>query len=369
MSGLWPPDVGGPASHAPEVCEWLHRRGHDVSVVTFADRAPALEPYAVHWIDRRLPIGLRHAAAAALVTRLARRADVVYSIAILGRTMLATGLSGTPHVIKLTADPAFERALRWGLTDSDMAAFQRRNGMRIAALRALRDLALARASRVLFASRALQELAISWGLPEEKTQLLPNPIEAPTGLGSGENLRRRLGLEGPALVFAGRLVPQKSVEIALEAVHRNDDVTLLVAGDGPERDALERRAHDLRLNGRARFLGPQTRRTVFELLRAADGGVLSSSWENFPHLAIESLSVGTPVVATEVGGVREIVRHDRNGLLVPAGSAEAFGAAIRRYFGEAGLQARLRTRAAESVACFQPRSIYGRLEGVLAGAA
>jgi glycosyltransferase involved in cell wall biosynthesis len=272
-------------------------------------------------------------------------------------------------VIKLTADPAFERALRWGLTDSDMAAFQRRAGARIAALRAVRDLALSRASLVLFASRALQELAISWGLSPEKTRLLPNPIEAPAGLESQLDVRRRLGLDGRALVFAGRLVPQKAVEIALEAVHRNDDVTLVVAGDGPERESLERRARELGLNGRARFLGPQPRRTVFELLRAADGGVLSSSWENFPHLAIESLAVGTPVLATAVGGIGEIVRHDRNGLLVPAGSAEALGAAIGRYFGEAGLQHRLRACATESVARFQPQSIYERLEGALAGAA
>jgi len=182
-------------------------------------------------------------------------------------------------------------------------------------------------------------------------------------------LRRRIGLSGPTLVYAGRLVPQKSVEIALEAVHRNNEVSLVVAGDGPERATLERRARDLGLNGRARFVGPQPRRTVFELLRGADGAVLSSSWENFPHVAVESLSVGTPVVATEVGGVGEIVRHDRNGLLVPVGSIDAFGAAIGRYFGEAGLQERLRARAAESVARFQPQSIYERLEGLLAGAA
>ena len=67
VSGIWPPDVGGPASHAPEAAAFLRRRGHDVEVVTTAARAPEPEPYPVHWISRRLPAGARHAAGVVLV--------------------------------------------------------------------------------------------------------------------------------------------------------------------------------------------------------------------------------------------------------------------------------------------------------------
>ncbi len=369
VSGLWPPDVGGPASHAPEVCEWLIGHGHTVSVVTFADRPPDPKPYPVHWISRRLPPGVRHARAALLVSRLARRADVVYSIAMLGRTSIAAALAGKPHVIKLTTDPVFERSLHWGLTQPDLHAFQDTGGLRIDALRRVRDRALASAARVLLASRALHELALSWGVPRERAELLPNPIAAPADLGSAEELRRRHAIKGPTLVYAGRLVPQKSVEVAIEAVQRNPGVTLLVAGDGPEREALQRYARGIGLDGRARFVGAQPRQTVFELLRAADAAVLSSNWENFPHVAVEALSVGTPVLATAAGGVSEIVRDGENGLLVPVGDARALSATIGKYVGDEGLRCSLRANAVESVSEYAPSEVLHRLERLLTEAA
>jgi glycosyltransferase involved in cell wall biosynthesis len=93
--------------------------------------------------------------------------------------------------------------------------------------------------------------------------------------------------------------------------------------------------------------------------------VLSSAWENFPHTLVEALAVGTPVVATAVGGVPEIVRDGENGLLVPPGDPAALTAALRRYLGDAELQRRLRAAAAPSVEHLRPERIYGRLEELL----
>ena len=114
-TGMWPPDVGGPASHAPEVCEYLLRRGHRVEAVTMADRAPAPERYPVHWASRRSPLVWRQLVAAQLVARLARKADVVYTTGMIGRSSLGAALARTPTVLKLTSDPVFERSLRWRL--------------------------------------------------------------------------------------------------------------------------------------------------------------------------------------------------------------------------------------------------------------
>src|SRR5439155_9497102 len=90
VSGIWPPDVGGPASHAPEVAAFLRRRGHDVEVVTTADTAPAHEEYPVRWVRRSLPPGARHAEGIRLVGEQARRADVVYTTGMLGRSSLGS---------------------------------------------------------------------------------------------------------------------------------------------------------------------------------------------------------------------------------------------------------------------------------------
>jgi glycosyltransferase involved in cell wall biosynthesis len=148
-----------------------------------------------------------------------------------------------------------------------------------------------------------------------------------------------------------------------------DGVRLAIAGDGPERSQLERHAADVGLGDRVRFLGAAPRDDVLALFRAADASILSSGWENFPHGVVESLAVGTPVLATRAGGVAEVVEDGRNGLLVEPGDADALAAAIRRFFSDDDLRARLRAAAAPSVADYAPERVYARLEAILRGAA
>ncbi|MGH2933913.1 MAG: glycosyltransferase family 4 protein [Gaiellaceae bacterium] len=361
MSGIWPPDVGGPASHAPEVAAFLRERGHGVEVVTTAASAPAPEAFPVHWISRSLPKGLLHARAALDIRACAARADVVYTTGMFGRSFAGATLARRPYVVKLTADPAFERARRRGMVAGDADAFQQdSHGSRIALLRLARDAELRRAAHVFCPSGYLRGLTVSWGVPADRVTVLPNPYPPLPELPPREELRARFGMDGPTLAFAGRLGPQKSLDVALAAIDAVDGVTFVVAGDGGERDRLEALA-----GPRVRFLGPLPRERVLELFRAADASLLSSSWENFPHAVVEALAVGTPVLATRVGGVAEVVRDGENGLLVEPGDADALAAIVRRYFADDALRGRLRSAATESVRGYDRETIFGRLERVL----
>jgi glycosyltransferase involved in cell wall biosynthesis len=180
-----------------------------------------------------------------------------------------------------------------------------------------------------------------------------------------EELRAQLGLEGNALVFAGRLGPQKALGTALQALASVPDVTLAIAGDGPERGALERQARELRLDERVSFLGSVPREQVLRLFRAAEASVLPSAWENFPHAVVEALAVGCPVIATAVGGVPEVVRDGENGLLVAPGDPAALAAAIARYFADEQLRGRLRDAAAGSVHGYSEQAVFTTIEAEL----
>jgi glycosyltransferase involved in cell wall biosynthesis len=196
--------------------------------------------------------------------------------------------------------------------------------------------------------------------------VLPNPAPVlPPGLPARDELRRTLGLNGATLVFAGRLTAQKSLGRALVAVAGADGVHLVIAGDGPDREQLEKRAAELGIAQRVRFLGAQPREQIVELFRAADAPILTSSWENFPHTVVEALAAGTPVLAMDVGGVAEVVRDGENGLLVPAGDTVGLGEAVRRYFGDESLRESLRAAAAGSVARYAPERVLGELEETL----
>jgi glycosyltransferase involved in cell wall biosynthesis len=370
VSGIWPPDIGGPASHAPDVAAFLSGSGHAVEVVTTAAAPPAPEDYAVHWVSRRVPKGAIHVRTAAEVARRASAADVVYTTGMFGRSWAGARVARRPYVVKLTADPAFERARRRGLVGGDVDQFQQHRGdLAIRLLRRARDVELRAAAHVFTPSGYLRELALAWGVPPERVSVLPNPAPPAPELAPREELRSSFGLDGPSLAFAGRLTAQKSLGLALEALVGNPGVTLLVAGDGDERAALERRAAELGIAGRVRFLGPQPRRRALELLAAADASILSSSWENFPHTVVEALALGTPVLATTTGGVAEVVRDGENGLLVAPGDADALAAAVRRYFADDALRERLRAAAAPSVREYAPEQVLARLEEVLVAVA
>lgn len=367
VSGIWPPDVGGPAVHAPSLARFLHGRGHAVTVVTTAAAPPPDEAFPVRWVSRSIPPGPRHAAVAAQVSRAARPADVVYATSMVRRAALGATLARRPLVVKLVADEAYERARRSGAFDGSLEDFQAWGGdARVRGLRASRTASLRRAAHVFVPSAYLRAVALGWGLEPRRVSVLPNPAPSVPPLPPREELRAWL-VEGPAflLAFAGRLTAQKDLDVALEAVAGIPAVTLAILGEGPERPALEARAATLGPGGRARFLGGGDREDVLRLFRAADASVLSSAWENFPHTVVESLAVGTPVVATAVGGVPEVVRDGENGLLVPPRDPQALAAAIRRLVDDTALRARLAAAAAPSVAPLAEERLLERVEAEL----
>ena len=367
VSGIWPPDVGGPASHAPDVADYLHGRGHEVEVVTTADAPPEQRAFPVRAVPRHHVRGVRHYRVAALVHRRARENDVVYTTGMFGRSALGASVARKPYVLKLTADPAFERSRRSGLVDGNVDEFQHGGGgAPAAALRFARDVELRHAAHVYCPSAYLRELAIGWGVAANHVSVLPNPTPPLPDLPPHDEARRAFGLNGATIAFAGRLTAQKSLDRALDAVAAADGVDLLIAGEGPDRGPLEARTKALGLGGRVRFLGSQPRERVLQLFRAADATILSSSWENFPHTVVEALAVGTPVLAMETGGVAEIVQDGVNGLLAPAGDTAALAEAVRRYFADDALRARLRAGAAPSVVRFAPERVFAELEAKLA---
>lgn len=349
VSGIWPPDVGGPASHAPELAEWLLAHDHRVEVLTTASSPPTPRAYAVHWVSRRLPPGARHAAVAAAVARHARNADVVYATSMVGRTALGCLVARRPFVAKLTSDPAFERSHRRGLGADDAVA---------RALRALRNWSVRRAAHVVCPSEYIAELAASWR-GADGISVLPNP--APD---VDDALPVTPPGTRPLVAFAGRLTAAKNLDVALRAVERLPEATLLVIGDGEERQRLEAIAGD-----RVRFVGARPRGEVLGLLAAADVVVLPSAWENFPHAAVEALAMGTPVVATRVGGVPEIVHDGENGVLVEAGDDDAFAEALAHVVGNDAFRRSLAQAAAPSVSRFAADVVYGELERILIEAA
>jgi glycosyltransferase involved in cell wall biosynthesis len=368
VSGIWPPDVGGPASHAPALAESLLSAGHGVEVVTTAGAPPEARAYRIRWVSRTRPAPLRHLAVVREVARAARGADRVYATSMVRRAALGAFIARRPLVVKLVSDEAFERAVRTGRFLGTLEDFQHvSGGLRVRLLRATRNRALRRAVHVVVPSAYLRDLALGWGVAGDRLTVVSNPAPVLPALPDRDAARLALGLNGVTLAAAGRLTRQKALGDALAALARVDGVSLVLAGDGPERRALVRRAGELGVDGRVRFLGSLARDDVLTLFRAADAALLTSAWEHLPHSVVEALAVGTPVVATAVGGVPEVVRDGENGLLVAPGDVDALADAIRRV-SEPGLRGALAAKAAGSVAELDEQRLLARIVRLIEGA-
>ena len=169
---------------------------------------------------------------------------------------------------------------------------------------------------------------------------VPNAVgPAPPPADRGE-LERDWGLEpGTRLVLAvGRLVEQKDHALAIRALAEVPGAKLVIVGDGPFRPNLEEAAAEAGVADRVVFAG--MRPDARALMGAADAVVLPSRWEGLPLTALEGLASGTPLVATDVQGIRELVVDGRDALLVPQ-EPEALAAALRRVLDDRELAARL----------------------------
>ena len=181
------------------------------------------------------------------------------------------------------------------------------------------------------------------GVPEARTRVIANGVDFDRlDAQAAADLRSALGLRAETLVLAclGQLHPVKGQDVLLRALTAlPPHVILLLAGEGPERAALERQAAAAGLAGRVHFLGRVD--PVAPVYRAADIVVQPSRNEGFGLVLAEAGGFGLPVVASRVGGIPEVVVDGETGLLVPKEDPAALAAALGRLVADPGLRARL----------------------------
>ena len=333
-SGIFHPEPGGPATYLFRLLPELQARGHEVRLLTFGDAPVEGYPYPVRRIPRRF-LPLRFADYARAARPLAQWSDLIF-INSLGLPLV--GLPPRPRVLKVVGDLAWERAVNrgWIPPTEDIDAFQtRRYAWQVMLLKRQRSREVRRADALIVPSEYLRWMVIGWGAPPERVTVIFNALapDAAASTRSPDDARSELGLPpGPLLLTVARLTAWKGVDSLLRALARVPDVRLLIAGDGPEEARLRALAGSLRLGERAQFLGRVDRARLATYFRAADYTTLYSGYEGLPHVLLESLLSGTPVIASDKGGNPEVVRHGENGLLVPYPDEDALVAALETAF-------------------------------------
>lgn len=332
-SGIFHPEIGGPSTYLYQLLPELLKRGHSPTVVCFGGSEPACRyPYPVHRVSGRHWLA-RQWEYYRTVTRLWPGHDLafVHSLGLpLPRWL-------RPRLGRIGGDPVWERAVNrgWVAPDLDVGRFQ--TGCRHPLVRLNKMLyhrEIRRLDRIIVPCEFYKRLVLSWGADSAKVTVVYNaiaPLFVPQETRS--DVRRELGLpEGRLLLTVTRLTPYKGVDHLIRAVSRVKDIHLLVVGIGPMGQKLVELTNRLGVSARVHFLGYIPRDRLPAVFRAADYTVVYAGGEGLSHVLLESLAVGTPVIASDAGGNSEVVCHGENGWLVPFPDEERLLEAIHKAF-------------------------------------
>ncbi|MBI4093744.1 glycosyltransferase family 4 protein [Candidatus Kaiserbacteria bacterium] len=285
-TGLYPPEIGGPATYAKLFEQELPRHGFEVHVLPFS-------------LVRHMPPIIRHIAYAWLLSKRIGGADLV-----LVQDTVSTGLpvalmcmlAGKKFVVRVPGDYAWEQGVqRFGVKDS-LEDFQKHSyGRFVGIFRAIQNYVVRRARCVIVPSSYLKHIVDSWGVT---STVIYNGIDTRrTDVAREENL----------IVSAGRLVPWKGFAELIEIVLKHPHWHLVIVGDGPEKERLEKLTNR---SDRVTFAGKIPNAELRRYMARATVFVLNSSYEGLSHTLLEASAEGAPILATKVGGNPEIVSRE-----------------------------------------------------------
>jgi glycosyltransferase involved in cell wall biosynthesis len=378
VTGIFPPDIGGPATYVPQIATALAARGHRITVMTLSDykyppytsreeRGRGEYPFRVVRLSRQAFKPWRWLMTVLTLIRLGRRADVLFVNGLALEAILANFLLRKPLVQKVVGDLAWERAANWGWVKDQFEDFQRkRYDTRVEVLKTLRAWWTRQADKVIVPSCYLARSVAQWGIAEEKIAVIYNAVEPIDSIQPPHiPLATCLKLK---VVTVGRLVPWKQVDQIIQAIAQCEGVGLVIVGDGPEHGRLEELVRTWELADRVYFAGRRSKAETLGLVAACDLFVLNSTYEGFPHVVLEAMSLGLPVVATSVGGTPEIVQSGENGQLIMPSDDRALHGIFSRLRAASSERRRLAENAIQTAERFSLAMTSAATEQVLLNA-
>lgn len=357
-TGLFPPDIGGPATYSALLLEELPKRGLGVSLAAFGR-------------VRHFPKVIRHLVYFFHLLISGASVDIIYAqdtMSVGWPAYLSSIFLRKKFVVRVPGDHIWEQGVqRFNISQrlDDFPVFSFAWHPYLMLLRGLQLLVVRGARRVVVPSNYLKSLVEKWGVPADRIITINNSYTPASNLEDKETLRKRLGLGGTVLVSVGRLVSWKGFAALIELIPALErfypDVRLFIIGEGPERSVLDKKIRSAHLEERVHLLGKLPQPVMLNYVRAADLFVLNTSYEGFSHQLLEVMSLKTPLVTTEVGGNPEVVTAREHGLLVPYNDKAALLGAIKEILGDSVLRASLADKAFESLSRFEEKALLDAL--------
>jgi len=321
-TGIYPPDIGGPATMLKSLASSLRAEGFGVRVVTYSSQKlsePGVYRVAKNKIFSRLHYFLA-------MFFLSFKADLIYVTDIYSVGWFANLLkkmTGKKYLVRFAGDAAWETATSNGWITDYITDFEKNTYSRqIEKMKARRRRILTEADAVIAVSNFMGDLAKLIGVDPAKINVIHNAIDFGNEVKAGATrlVPADLPGDGQIIMTACRLTKWKGVDRLIKAmpeiIKRLSRVYLVILGDGPELENLRQLVQSLNLTEQIKFLNRIPHESVLKYLSRADVFVLNTNYEGLSHTLLEAMKAGVPVIATNVGGNPEVITDGRNGLLI-----------------------------------------------------
>ncbi len=307
-TGIYPPDIGGPATYSKLLFDRLPEKGIDVHVVSFGS-------------VRHLPKIIRHLVFFIKLVIHSWGVKVIYAqdtVSVGLPASLAAFVLRKPFMVRVPGDYAWEQAVqRFDVKDTIDDFQHKRYGFKTELLRRVQKFVVGRAVRVITPSHYFRVLVGGWICHPERVMTIYNGIDM-TSLPSVSTY------EPKTILSAGRLVPWKGFKMLILALRDLPDWKLYIAGDGPDYATLKLFIEEQCLSARAILLGKVERSVLLDKIQHCEIFALNTHFESFSFLAVEAMYCGTPVITTRIGNLTEIVDDGISGLLITPDDTQDF---------------------------------------------
>lgn len=346
-TGIYPPDIGGPATYSKILNDELPKLGIGVKVLSFGEA-------------RCLPKIIRHFAYFLKVLKLGRKSDIIFAqdpASVGFPSVIAAKTLRKKFVLKIVGDYAWEQFQVKNLKFIDLEEFQNEKFDFITELRrGIEKWVAKRADKIIVPSEYLKKIILTWGAKEEKIKVIYNSFEL-------KKFSNKLNLSGFNIVSAGRLVPWKGfnvfIEIMPEIIKEIPDAKLFIIGSGPEENNLKFKIKNLKLENNVILTGQILHEDLLNYLCAGNIFVLNTGYEGFSHLILEAMATGIPVITTKIGGNPEIIKNNENGILIDYNNKKQLKNAIIDLYKNYGLRKKIIQNAKEKIKEFSKEKMTG----------
>jgi len=342
-SGIYPPDIGGPATYSRLVVREFIKRGIGVTVICYSDEKKEFidqeEKFEILRISRRYNILFRYWLYFWSLFNLAKNKDVIYAQGPLAAgfpALLVSKILRKKFVVKIVGDYAWEqfqnkKSKIKNKKFIDIETFQRNKYDFLTELRRkIQKLVVKSADKIIVPSKFLKKIVIGWGVREDKIFVVYN---AASGV---ENVEEKLNPEGDIIISGGRLEPWKGMDVLIEIMpdllKENPNFRLIIVGYGPEKENLKSQISNLKLEDKIELIDKLSHKELLEYFKASKMFVLNTGYEGFSHFLLETMAIGLPVITTNICGNPEIVKDGYNGLLIEYNNKEQLKDTILRLW-------------------------------------